>query len=99
MATATSAPVTTDTLADLVRRLGDIPLERIRLQPPPGTGTERDVERLLEVADKRICELVDGVLVEKPMGTWESILAIAISADLLSFVRRHKLGKVLGADG
>jgi hypothetical protein len=27
----------------LVHRLGGIPLERIRLHPPPGTATEQDV--------------------------------------------------------
>jgi Uma2 family endonuclease len=47
----------------------------------------------------RICELVDGVLVEKTMGYVESLLAMAIGEFLRRFVREHKLGIVLGPDG
>jgi hypothetical protein len=67
------------TLADLLERLGRVPLDRIRSDPPPGTATERDV---LEIAarEKRLCELVDGVLVEKPAGYLESLLAVLHSA-------------------
>jgi hypothetical protein len=54
------------TAADMQDRLGGIPLERIRMVPPPGTATEEDV---LAVHDRtnRLCELVDGTLVEKAM--------------------------------
>ena len=38
-----------DTLAQLVERLGRIPLERIRLHPYPGTATEEDVLRIEQV--------------------------------------------------
>jgi len=34
---------TIETLADLLKRLGDIPLARIRFHPAPGTVTEQDV--------------------------------------------------------
>src|SRR5215468_1891250 len=71
----TTATVAADNLAELVEQLGDIPLERIRMRPPPGTATEADVLAALEAPRKRICELIDGVLVEKPMGYTESILA------------------------
>ncbi len=62
------API--QTLADLMERLGGVPLERIRFHPAPGTAVEQDV---LE-AEKQglLCELVDGVLVEKAMGYSES---------------------------
>jgi Uma2 family endonuclease len=83
-----------ETLADLLHQLGDIPPERIRCLPRPGAATEKDVER-----SKRLCELVDGVLVEKPMSTWESILTVEIIANLQTFVKARKLGKVLGPDG
>jgi hypothetical protein len=39
---AISSP-TIETLADLLTRLGDIPLERIRFRPAPETATEKDV--------------------------------------------------------
>lgn len=37
-----------DTVADLLRRLGRIPAFRVRLNPPPGTATEKDVVRYNE---------------------------------------------------
>jgi len=88
------------TLADLLRRLGNIPARRVRLVPAPGTATERDVIRNNESKLKTaLCELVDGTLVEKPMGWEESAIAVRISRSVLDFVEPRKLGTVLGADG
>lgn len=86
------------TAADLVERFGPIPLHRIRHDPAPGTATERDV---IEIHDRedRLYELVDGVLLEKTVGTYESYLAVFLSHLLWSFVRENDLGIVLGADG
>ncbi len=80
MATAvleSAATVETPTLQDLVDRLGGIPLSRILAKPAPGTATEAD---LIQVNDgnRRLCELVDGALVEKAMGLRESLLALVI---------------------
>ncbi len=55
------------TLADLRRRLGDISLDRIWFRPAPGTATEKDVIEA-ELRGNRLCELVDGTLVEKAAG-------------------------------
>jgi Uma2 family endonuclease len=88
-----------DNLAELVERLGGIPLERIRFRPPPGTATEDDVIAALEAPRKRLCELIDGVLVEKPMGYSESVLATVLGAALFSFVRPRNLGLVTAPDG
>ncbi len=71
MATTAAPPPTIRTLADLHERLGGIPLHRIRYHPAPGTDTEADV-LVHPHGEKRLCELVDGVLVEKPMGYYES---------------------------
>jgi Uma2 family endonuclease len=90
------API--DTLAQLVERLGRIPLERIRFRPYPGTATEEDVIRI-EQAENRLCELVAGVLVEKPMGFRESLLAVAIAHRLRDFVTPRNLGLVAGEGG
>jgi Uma2 family endonuclease len=86
------------TAADLVARFGAIPLYRIRHDPPPGTATEEDVVRIHD-RENRLCELVDGVLVEKTMGTYESYLAGVLVELLGGFVRRHKPGIVLPPDG
>lgn len=93
-----TSPTTWITVAELWERLGRVPLERIRLAPPPGAATEQDVLRSIDHAD-RICELVDGVLVEKTVGYMESLLALAIGEYLRTYVREHHLGVVLGADG
>lgn len=93
MATATE-PVL-HSLADLHARLGGIPLERIRLHPAPGTATEADIEPI----GKSLCELIDGVLVEKAMGILESFLGIHIARLIGNHVEANDLGAVTGADG
>ncbi len=85
-------------LADLQRHLGGVPLGRIRLFPPPGYATEQDVVEI-EAREDRLYELEDGILVEKPMGWYESLLAALIIGKLHAFLEKNDLGKVLGADG
>ena len=86
------------TAADLAERFGPMPLHRIGFDPPPGMATEADVIAWEAKAD-RLFELIDGVLVEKTMSSFESYLAIQIAVLLSSYVRPRKLGVVLGADG
>jgi Uma2 family endonuclease len=95
--TATFAPPTT--AADLHERLGFVPLHRILMTPPPGTATEADVIRFLDGDNKRLVELIDGTLVEKAMGTYESFLGMALGRLLGNFVADNDLGLVGGADG
>ena len=86
------------TLADFLAYLGGIPPERIRMFPPPGTATEDDV-LTAEGHTGRICELIDGVLVEKTMGYLESLIAVKIIQCLGAFVDARDLGIVLGEAG
>lgn len=86
------------TLADLLERLGGVSPQRVRYYPLPGTATEADVVAI-EAREKRLCELVDGVLVEKPMGYRESILALWIGTVLNNFVVPRRLGVVTGEAG
>src|SRR5438094_8960951 len=97
MATATLPPAAApaQTMADLLERLGGISPARVRMSPPPGTATEKDVMEI-ECREDRLFELVDGVLVEKAMGFKESMLAGAILAALRAFVVPRKLGVVTG---
>ncbi len=87
-----------ETLADLHRRLGGIPLERIRCHPAPGTATEADVLHRPN-GEKRLFELVHGVLVEKPMGYYESVVAAVLIQLLRDFLDEHGLGVVSDPDG
>lgn len=98
MSFATELEQSTWTAADLTDRFGAIPLWRIRFEPPPGTATEADVTEIHDRTN-RLCELVDGVLVEKTVGTFESYLAVEIGSLLRDFVKANQLGVVLGADG
>lgn len=86
------------TLADLMERLGRVPLDRIRFRPAPGTATEDDVLEI-RARERKCCELVNGVLVEKAAGYEESILATYIASMLGEFVRERNLGHVTGEQG
>jgi Uma2 family endonuclease len=93
----TSAP-SLKNFAQLLERLGGISPERIRLKPWPGTATVDDVVAIDDHED-RLCELVDGVLVEKIMGFTESRIAIVLSAALETYAAAHDLGVVVGEAG
>ena len=86
------------TAVDLVHRFGPIPLARVRHHPAPGSATDDDVVRIHDAED-RLYELVDGTLLEKTVGTYESFLAMTIGAVLRNFVVAANVGIVLGADG
>ena len=87
------------TVADLYRRFGPIPFERIRQNPPPGCGTVDDVVRLNDHED-RLYELVDGILVEKTVGLEESFGSLDEDRNCSSILCvPRNLGVVVGADG
>ena len=89
---------TIDTLADLLEQLGGLAPGRVRFRPAPGTAIEKDVLEV-EAHEDRLCELVDGVLVEKAMGWRESLLASVLITLLSNFVRPRNLGLVTGEAG
>src|SRR6266566_863933 len=82
----------------LRRHFGMIPAERILLEPAPGTATEDDVLRVNE-RKERLCELVDGVLVEKAMGTKEGLLGVWLAYLIWDYLVKHPIGLGLGGDG
>ena len=86
------------TVAELAQRFGSLPPHRIRTDVPPGTATEDDVTRLRRDTGV-LCELIDGVLVEKAVSEETSGIAIEIAALLREVVKPRKLGWLLGADG
>ena len=100
MATATKdAPATeARTIADLLTQLGDVPADRVRLVPTPGTATEKDVIAVWD-RSKRLCELVEGTLVEKTVGAPEALLASLLGHFLWMYLDRSDLGFCMGADG
>jgi Uma2 family endonuclease len=105
MSTATlpaSSPAPTqpafDTVADLLHQLGDVPPERILWDPIPGTATEADVIRHVDGDNKRLVELVDGTLVEKAMGAYESRVGGVLYRLMDAFAEQLDLGLCYPAD-
>jgi Uma2 family endonuclease len=86
------------TVADLLDQLGGISANRVRLHPSPGTATVQDVIDI-RARERRLYELVDGVLVEKAMGFQESVLACVLIQLLRNWVDQNPLGVVTGPDG
>ena len=90
------APFRFATAAAWHESLGGVPLERIRFDPPPGSAT---IEQALGITEReRSVELVNGTLVEKAMGAWESNVAMRLSHALMSFADEHRLGVIFGPD-
>src|SRR5574340_858459 len=98
MAQAIESLVEDWTAGDLLAWFGPISLRRIRHDPWPGSATEDDVVDIHD-REKRLYELVEGVLVEKTVGTFESYLAAILTRLLGNYVADNNLGIVLGADG
>ena len=84
-------------------RLGGIPVRRIVADPPPGTATEADWERVRRHGKR--CELIDGTLVEKAVSYFSSSVGAEIIALLIPWLDAHKdsrglrLGFVAGEQG
>jgi Uma2 family endonuclease len=99
MAAITSTAASDDwTVADMLVQLGGVSPERIHLNPRPGDATEEDL-LAFQARSGRICELIDGVLVEKTMGAPEALLAGFILHLLWEYLEAHDIGIALAPDG
>lgn len=87
-----------ETVADLLERLGGIPASRVRWKPYPGTATEQDLIAIVDGPEKRLCELIDGTVVEKPMGQYESRVGGVLLHFIETFLDKHDLGICYPAD-
>src|SRR4051812_35293586 len=86
------------TIDDLLHDLGDVPASRVRVRPAPEHATVQDVLDV-HAHERRLCELVDGTLVEKAVGLKESLIAGALISFLRAFVVPRNLGLVSGESG
>lgn len=98
MSQATIRPPRLRTMGDLVRRLGGISPDRIRLDPLPGTATVGDVIRV-EAEEDRHCELVEGTLVEKAVGFDESRVAMSLGHLINEYLGANDRGICVGEGG
>lgn len=85
-------------VGDLLKHLGDIPPERVRLYPSPGRATERHVIAL-EANEDRLYELIDRVLVQKTTGIAETFVAMEIGCQIGNFAHGRDLGVVTETSG
>lgn len=86
------------TVNDAADFLGVQP-ERIRTVPPLGTATPEDALHINEGKLGPLCEWVSGLLVEKDISSYESLLAIVLSSRILNHLEKTNTGIVTGADG
>lgn len=87
------------TVADLLHELGDVDATRVRMSPRPGTATLEDLIEANEHRDAVVCEWVDGTLVEKTTGFYESRLMVHVSFEFTLYLRQHDIGMLAGPDG
>jgi Uma2 family endonuclease len=87
-----------ETVAEVWLRAGKVPLDRILVQPAPGTATSDDAVYSKERFDLS-CELVNGILVAKTMGYFESKVAMALAFFLHQYLETNPIGEVAGGDG
>jgi hypothetical protein len=90
-----------ETAADLlerIRQLGGIPPFRVLLRPTPGEATEADFLSHVK-RTKRLCELVDGVLVEKATDFGGAFIAGWLIMCLSRYLLSRDLGCLAGAGG
>lgn len=97
MSLAERTGMTIGTIADLLHDLGDISASRVIRIPAPGSANEEDVVRLAQ-RGHCFCELIDGVLVEKPMGHRESRLAMWLVVEIGMYLRSRPIGVLAGPD-
>jgi len=86
------------TLNDLMEQLGGVPADRVRMLPLPGTATEEDL-LAVESRTGRVCELIDGVLVEKLLGGYEMAVAVELASLVSRFVQTRGWGVVWKMEG
>lgn len=85
------------TFADHLVLLGGIPADRVHCEPPPGKATMAD---WVAAAQRGVaCELVDGTLVDRAIGFYESLLASCLIARFVLASDNGRLGVTSGEQG
>ena len=83
-------------LSDILEELGGIAASRVRSEPALGKATIADLIRVH--VEGCLCELVDGILVQKACGWKESLIVAALIQRLRQFVEIDNQGLIIGPD-
>ena len=81
-----------------MRAAATIPAWRVPSDPPPGTATVADLDRLTRETG-RVYEIVDGTLIAKAAGWYEDLHATRLACLLREQTRGRRLGWVCGGRG
>lgn len=95
---ACSDTVVVPNVAEIWLCSGQVPLSRILVTPAPGTATPEDAVQ----SRKKLginCELVNGTLVAKTMGFYESHVAMILAYFIQSYLMENPIGLIAGEDG
>jgi Uma2 family endonuclease len=98
MTTRTLTPPRFPTIGEVQTRLGDVPVHRILSVPAPGTAVANDLLDPHITRGKGV-ELVDGILVRKPMGFHEDYIATLLLRALSRYLDIHNIGALCGSQG
>jgi hypothetical protein len=86
-----------DTLAEVIDRLGHVPLDRVWAVPYPGSATELDLIAAERWERGKLLELVDGILVEKAVTTAGAVIGAHLVMLLGNHIKDQDAGVLLGA--
>lgn len=86
------------TVAELLDRLDNIPPDRIRLRPTPGTATEQDAIDEWEKS-RRLCELIEGTLVAKGTDIHDAVAAESLGMCMWRYLDGKDIGFCVGGTG
>ncbi len=73
-------------ITELMRLVGDVPRDRILLKPSIGAAREADVVHLRNSNEKLASELIEGVLVAKPLSFKKSVLNSYLSFLIMDYL-------------
>ena len=95
MSKTTAIPAGIETVADLARWLGDVPLDRICMRPPPGLATEKDVLAARRTPERWLCELVGGVLIRKAADFCAAAISVQVMCRIMDLPETRHSGVML----
>ncbi|MEM6561746.1 MAG: Uma2 family endonuclease [Planctomycetota bacterium] len=84
---------------DFLAEVGDVPIERIVFDPAPGTATHEQCIEFNERKEIGLAELVNGTLILKAMGRFESAVASVLIRLVGNWQADNLPGTVTGSDG
>ena len=84
-----------ESLDEIQAHFARFPMERVRLDPPPGTAVKENIPKIKQ-RHRRLCEMYDYTLIDKTTGLSDYFVSDEINAVLYKFLEKDDLGFALG---